>query len=219
MADAAKAFVIAVNGVLLTLACYFAPYNQRIHWVQWSFWGFFCGLLLPLGVSLALGLKAKDLGLRLGDWRFGIASILLGLLIMFGFGLWASFQTEFQAYYSMIVSFHKSSPFLFWLSLFAYMIGWEFLFRGFLLFGIAGKPTENELLPKKLKVWAAIGFSTLLFGLSHWGKPFPELVGSFLAGVILCLIAWRTKSCLAPILLHSLVFGMFTLMVQFSQSS
>ncbi len=215
MSDVAKSSVIAVVGILLTLACYFAPYNQHIHWIQWCLWGFFCGFLLPLSIVVALGLSAKGLGLTIGDWRFGAMSVFLGLAVMFGFGIWASHQPEFQAYYFAIALQHKNSPVLFWLSLLAYMTGWEFLFRGFLFFGLAGKPEKDELFPNKPKVWFAVGFSTLLFGLSHWGKPLPELAGSFVAGVILCLIAWRTRSCLAPILLHTFVFGMFTAMVQF----
>ncbi|MFN3420968.1 MAG: lysostaphin resistance A-like protein [Armatimonadota bacterium] len=215
MGTKARPLLVAFSGTLLALACYFAPYNQHTHWVQWCLWGFFCGFLLPLSVAVALNLPVKDLGLTVGDWRFGATSVLLGLAVMFGFGFWASLQPEFQAYYFPIALQHKSSPLSFWLSLLAYMTGWEFLFRGFLLFGLVGKPTQIELLPRNLKVWKAIGFSTLLFGLSHWGKPLPELAGSFVAGVILCLIAWRTRSCLAPILLHSFVFGMFTVMVQF----
>lgn len=215
MSNVAKSSAIALVGILLTLACYFAPYNQHTHWVQWSLWGFFCGFLLPLSVAIATGLPIKDLGLTIGDWKFGAASVLLGLAVMSGFGTWASLQPDFQNYYLTIALQHKSSPVSFWLSLLFYMVGWEFLFRGFLLFGLAGKPTKAELLPRTPKVWSAVSFSTLLFGLSHWGKPLPELAGSFIAGAILCLIAWRTHSCLAPILLHTLVFGMFALMVQF----
>lgn len=219
MKTKAQLLVIAFSGTLLTIACYFAPYNQHTHWVQWCLWGFFCGFLLPLSIAVALNLPVRDLGLTIGDWRFGTVSVLLGLTVMFGLGFWASFQPEFQTYYLSIALQHKDSPLLFWLSLLAYMTGWEFLFRGFLLFGLVGKPPQTELLPRNLKVWTAIGFSTSLFGLSHWGKPLPELIGSFVAGVILCLIAWRTRSCLAPILLHTFVFGMFTVMVQFRFSN
>ncbi|MCX7642632.1 MAG: CPBP family intramembrane metalloprotease [Armatimonadetes bacterium] len=210
-----KFSVVVVSGILLTLACYFSPYNQHTHWVQWCFWGFFCGFLLPSSIAIALGLPVRDLGLTVGDFKFGAASVLVGLTVMFGFGIWASLQPDFQTYYFAIALQHKRSPVSFWLSLLAYMVGWEFLFRGFLLFGLAGKPTKVELFPRSPKVWTAIGFSTFLFGLSHWGKPLLELVGSFIAGIILCLIAWRTQSCLAPILLHAFVLGMFTVMVQF----
>ncbi|MCS7263845.1 MAG: CPBP family intramembrane metalloprotease [Armatimonadetes bacterium] len=214
MKYAAKSLVIIFAGILLTIACYFAPYNQHTQWFQWCLWGFLCGFLLPVSIAFALGFSIKDLGLTTGDFKFGAMSVLVGLAVMLFLGFWASLQPDFQAYYITIALQHKSSPISFWLSLLAYMTGWEFLFRGFLLFGLAGKPKKVELVPRTLKVWSAIGFSTFLFGLSHWGKPLLELLGSFIAGVVLCLIAWRTRSCLAPILLHTFVFGMFTVTVQ-----
>lgn len=208
-----NSLVVAVSGILLTLACYYAPYNQHTHWFHWCMWGFLCGFLVPLGVAISLGLRWRDLGLSVGDWVFGGIFVLVGLVVMAAFGLWAAKQPDFQAYYALIAIQHQNSPLLFWVSLLAYMTGWEFLFRGFLLFGISGMPERVEIFPRTLKAWFAIGFSTLLFGLSHWGKPLPEFLGSFVAGIILCLAAWRTRSCLAPILLHTLVFGMFVVFV------
>jgi len=210
----ANPLVVAVSGILLTLACYYAPYNQHTHWLHWCMWGFICGFLVPVGVAIALGIRLRDLGLAIGDWVLGAVFVLVGLVVMAGFGIWAARQPDFQAYYALIVVQYQNSPLPFWVSLLAYMTGWEFLFRGFLLFGISGMPKRVEILPSTLRAWFAIGFSTLLFGLSHWGKPLPEFLGSFVAGVILCLIAWRTRSCLAPILLHTLVFGMFVNLVQ-----
>ena len=209
-----NSLVVAVSGILLTLACYYAPYNQHTHWLHWCMWGFLCGFLIPIWVAIALGIRLRDLGLSIGDWVFGGIFVLVGLVVMAAFGTWAARQPDFQAYYALIAIQHQNSPLLFWVSLLAYMTGWEFLFRGLLLFGISGMPERVEIFPRTLKAWFAIGFSTLLFGLSHWGKPFPEFLGSFVAGVILCLIAWRTRSCLAPILLHTLVFGMFVVLVR-----
>jgi membrane protease YdiL (CAAX protease family) len=177
-------------------------------------WGFLCGFLIPVGVAIALGFRLRDLGLAVGDWFFGGIFVLVGLVVMAGFGVWAARQLDFQAYYTPIVVQCQNSPLTFWVSLLAYMTGWEFLFRGFLLFGISGMPKRVEIFPSTLKAWFAIGFSTLLFGLSHWGKPLPEFLGSFVASVILCFATWRTRSCLAPILLHTLIFGMFVLLVQ-----
>ncbi len=210
----ANLLVVMVSGILLTLACYYAPYNQHTHWIHWCMWGLLCGFLIPMGVAIALGLRLRDLGLTIGDWVLGGIFVLVGLAFMTGLGVWAAKQPDFQAYYALIAIQHQNSPLLFWVSLLAYMTGWEFLFRGFLLFGISGMPEHVEIFPRTLKAWFATGFSTLLFGLSHWGKPFPEFLGSFVAGVILCLIAWRTRSCLAPILLHTLVFGVFVMLVR-----
>jgi len=212
-----KGVWVAGTGVLLAAACYFAPYDQHTQWVSWCLWGFLCGFVLPVGVAVALGMPLKNLGLTIGDWKFGAGFLWGGLAVMMGLGVWAAASPDFQAYYAAIAFQHLKSPLSFWLSLAAYMTGWEFLFRGFLLFGLAGTPERTELLPRSGRVWLAIAFSTLLFGLSHFGKPALEVLGSFLAGVILCLVAWRTRSVLAPILLHTLVLGIFTLLVQRQQ--
>ncbi|MFA0747697.1 MAG: hypothetical protein EORIYHIE_001566, partial [Candidatus Fervidibacter sp.] len=31
----ANPLVVAVSGILLTLACYYAPYNKPPHWLHW----------------------------------------------------------------------------------------------------------------------------------------------------------------------------------------
>lgn len=206
--------LIATISPVIALAAYFSPFNQHSEWHLWCFWGFLCTFVLPVGITVALGQSPLQWGLSLGDWRFGFLCVVVGLVVMTGLGLWAVNQPDFLAYYFPIAIQHQQAPGRFWLSLFAYMLGWEFFFRGFLLFGLAGQPDHLTLLPIQPKVWLAISFSTLLFGLSHWGKPVLELIGSFLAGVFLCLIAWRTRSCWAPIVLHTLVFGLFTLLVQ-----
>lgn len=210
----AKSVIVVTTGVLSALACYFSPYNQHTHWVQSCLWWFLCCFILPIGVAVALGFPLTELGLTIGDWLWNAIFVFAGLAVMIGFGFWAANQPDFQAYYLPIAIQHRSAPLVFWLSLFAYMLGWEFLFRGFLLFGLSGIPKRKELFPSDLKAWYAISLSTLLFGLSHFGKPLPEFIGSFIAGIALCLIAWRTRSCFAPILLHTFVFGLFTVLVQ-----
>ncbi len=209
-----EALLIAVTGTLLAAACYFSPFSQHTHWTAWCLWGFFCGFVLPLALAVALGRSPLQWGLTVGDWRLGLATIGVGFFAMLVLGLWVVHRPEFQAYYSPLAWQHQGAPLLFWLALLAYMTGWEFLFRGFLLFGLAGQPEQPTFLPRSPRVWGATAFSTMLFGLTHWGKPVLELLGSFLAGVLLCLIAWRTRSCFVPILLHTLVFGSFVVLVQ-----
>ena len=68
----------------------------------------------------------------------------------------------------------------------------EFLFRGFLL------PSLTRYVP----VWAAIGISGLLFGVAHLSLS--EIVPLTTLGIILGIVYVRTRSLLAPMLLHSL---------------
>lgn len=203
--------VVLLSGILSTVACYFAPFHQHYQWVAWCLWGFLCGGVLPIGITIALGESPTRWGLTVGDWRLGGLGVVFGLLVMLPVGFWVAPRPEFQSYYAPLVDQYRAAPGLFWLALFAYMVGWEFLFRGFLLFGLAGDTRNQKFETRNLQLTLAIAVSTLLFGASHYGKPPLEVFGSFLAGVVLCLLAWRTRSCLAPIALHTFVFGMFVL--------
>jgi hypothetical protein len=80
-----------------------------------------------------------------------------------------------------------------------YMFGWEWFYRGFLLFGL------SRLLP----IWGAVGVQTLLFAALHWGKPLPETLSSLPGGVLMALLALRYRSFLPCFLLHTLISAGF----------
>jgi hypothetical protein len=76
--------------------------------------------------------------------------------------------------------------------------------------GVAG-PVAEELVYRGLVysfarrwgIWAALCISTLLFVLSHpWGgaPPVPQIVG----GIVFCLAYERSKSLVAPMIIHML---------------
>jgi uncharacterized protein len=75
---------------------------------------------------------------------------------------------------------------------FAYFIGWEFLFRGWLL---------NGLLPHFGRGGAVL-IQTVPFAIMHLGKPEPEALGSIIAGVALGVLALRTRSFWYGAFLH-----------------
>jgi uncharacterized protein len=68
----------------------------------------------------------------------------------------------------------------------------EFMFRGFLL------PSLTRYVP----VWAAIGISSLIFGVAHLSLS--EIVPLTTLGIILGVVYTRTRNLLASMLLHSL---------------
>ena len=72
-----------------------------------------------------------------------------------------------------------------------YMFGWEFLHRGWLLFG----------LEEKLGRWAVLA-TAVPFTLLHTGKPELEAYASFVAGMALGWLALRSRSFLPAALLH-----------------
>ncbi len=68
----------------------------------------------------------------------------------------------------------------------------EFMFRGFLL------PSLTRYVP----VWAAIGISSLIFGVAHLSLS--EIIPLTTLGIILGVVYARTRNLLASMLLHSL---------------
>ncbi len=80
-----------------------------------------------------------------------------------------------------------------------YMFCWEFFFRGFLLFG---------LQKSRVGTWGAVIIQALLFALLHWSyirgasKPPVEVLSALPGGIILGILALRTRSFLYGFLAH-----------------
>ena len=80
-----------------------------------------------------------------------------------------------------------------------YMFCWEFFFRGFLLFG---------LMKTRLGAAGAVLVQAIPFALLHWSwhahasKPSLEVLGSFVAAILLGILAVRTRSFLYGYLAH-----------------
>jgi len=71
------------------------------------------------------------------------------------------------------------------------LFGWEFFFRGFILFAFARKFGAN-----------AIWLQAVPFALAHIGKPEIETLSTIFGGFGLGWIAYRTRSFVYPFLLH-----------------
>ena len=126
-------------------------------------------------------------GLRLGDWRAGIALAGVGTAVMLPIVIWAGHQPAFASYYSP--SGTDAGDLLVTNSLDVYAS--EFLFRGFLMF------TLLRLVGPLGIVLAAVPFT-----FSHFGKPELETVSTLLGGSIFGWLNWRTGSILYSATAH-----------------
>lgn len=160
---------------------------------------------LPILLIMLVGREEpSDFGFTLGDARrgFWLAAILfvgiMPLLII------ASKMSEFQAYYPIQKWATRSVRDLgyFELSYGMYLFCWEFFFRGFLLFGLY-----------RTIGWPSVFAQAIVFGIMHYGKPMPEMVASFGAGIVLGLLALRAKSFVPGFILHWMVAVTFDLLV------
>jgi membrane protease YdiL (CAAX protease family) len=77
-------------------------------------------------------------------------------------------------------------------SWFFYLLGYEYFFRGLLLFGLI--PTMG--------VWNAIAINTMAYALVHIPKGGREAFGAIPMGILLCLVTLDTGSIWAAFLIH-----------------
>jgi len=156
-------------------------------------------LLIPLAAGwLLFRDKPQDYGIRIGRWKPAIILTAVCLaamaLILYGVGK----MPEFRSYYHM----HAIDwpELLFDVAL--YMFAWEFLFRGYMLFGL-GKSIGKS----------AIFVQTIPFVLLHISKPFLETLACIPGGFIFGYIAYRTRSFLPCFIIH---FGIYAMMILFT---
>ncbi len=78
------------------------------------------------------------------------------------------------------------------LSWIVYLMAYEFMFRGFLLF----------VSIKYLGVWPAISLNVAIYALVHVPKGIKEAVGAIPLGILLCIITLQTGSILTALIVH-----------------
>ncbi|MBU0703658.1 MAG: CPBP family intramembrane metalloprotease [Chloroflexi bacterium] len=149
-------------------------------------------MLLYLGVPLLVILllfreSPARYGFQLGDWKAGLALTAVGCGVMTLVMLFVARTGDFRDYYAS--QSNSVVPLLIdnGLDLF----GWEFLFRGFLLFALY--PVCGPY---------AIVLHAVPFTIGHFGKPELETLSCIFGGSAFGYVAWRTRSFLYPFLIH-----------------
>jgi membrane protease YdiL (CAAX protease family) len=82
------------------------------------------------------------------------------------------------------------------------LFGWEFIWRGVLLFGLA----------RVLGPGPAIWIQAIPFAFMHFGKPELETLSTIFGGAAFGFIAWQSGSFLYPFLIHWFIAS-FTMMI------
>jgi uncharacterized protein len=139
--------------------------------------------------------KPGEFGLTIGDWKAGLLMTLLGVILIAPV-LWLVGRGDA----TMHDYYRSQATGLPW-NTFLDLLGWEFMFRGWLLFGLAKKFGPE-----------AIWLQAVPFALAHIGKPEVETLATIFGGFAFGWLAWRTKSFLYPLLLHWFVAS-FTIIV------
>ena len=142
-------------------------------------------LVVPLLIVLLIFRESPAAyGFRLGNWKTGLLLTLAGILIGAPIVWFSSRGGAMHAYYASQLS---GLP---WNTLFD-LFGWEFFFRGFMLFAYARRYGPD-----------AIWLQAVPFALAHIGKPEIETLSTIFGGFLFGWIAWRTRSFLYAFLIH-----------------
>jgi membrane protease YdiL (CAAX protease family) len=165
---------------------------------------------LLMGVFVS-GHRAAEMGIAIGDWRFGLKAVGGAALVLTPLLYLNSFSTAFQAEYPLLVQAGDSAGhFLAWQLLYlVYYVSWEFFFRGYWQLGL-----RSALGP-----FGAMALQTAASTLMHIGKPFGETLAAVAAGFGFGALALRTRSFLYPLLLHWYIGAMTDLFCLLNASS
>lgn len=143
-------------------------------------------LVVPILIIMVLFREnPKEYGFSFGDWKLGLTYTALGVLLMAPVIYYlGSGDASMKAYYE---KFLKGLP---WTT-FIDLIGWEFFFRGWILFAYARKFGPEAL-------W----LQAVPFAIAHISKPEIETLSTIFGGFAFGWVAYRTRSFVWPFLIH-----------------
>ena len=170
------------------------PELAQLAW--WAGWVVVIYVSVPVAYALVMRPDLRSYGLRLGLFRgeLRIFAVLLPAILV---GAYASAgQPRFQATYPFYTEWPggTGSPLglaCWWVMYALTFVALEFFFRGFMV--SAGF---------RLVRWWAIPAMAAPYCLLHIDKPVPEMVTSLFGGLLLGVVALRTRSILAGVLAH-----------------
>lgn len=151
----------------------------------------------PFVIMLLFKNRPADYGIRLGNLKTWLKDLIILLLIMLPILLITFKFTNFKSVYPLSINARKGVDnfIIYQTAQLIYMFGWEFFYRGFMLFGLS----------KKIDPRLAILIQTVPFAIMHYRKPPLEAYGSIITGIFLGIIAIRARSFLPCAILHFLV--------------
>lgn len=153
------------------------------------------GFVIPVVILLVVLRRPwRDVGLGLGNWKLGLAIAALYVpLVTVGCWLLSAQPAFADTYPNFAPAADDWGVFLIYqLTCLVYWVGWEYLWRGFVLFGTA--PTFGR---------AAIFVQMVPFAVLHLHKPPVEAFLSVLGGLALGAVVWQCRSFWIAVPIHA----------------
>ncbi len=175
------------NTVLEDLASY----------AYWFLFDFILFLIIPfMIIKFLFKEKIINYGLLIENKKIGFSLMAVSILVFVPILFFISASENFSQYFPLMQS-AKDDLLIFIIYeilLLLFLFSWEFIFRGFILFG----------LEKRFGLYA-IFIQMIPFVILHNGKPFIETFASIIGGLFLGYLALRTKSILYGFIIHGVI--------------
>lgn len=187
-----EAVIIAAASLYFTLQEYHSLGDR------WADGLVYYAILPILTILVVLRKNPLDFGLRLGNYRVWSVYVAITCVVAFPILLITSRFSSFEQYYT-ISDFDLP---VYFIKMVSYLVGWEFIFRGFLLFGLKEKFKEGSILIQMIP-----------FLLLHFGKPEAEVISTIPMGIFFGYIAYRGGSYWPAFLIHLFINVTFRALV------
>jgi membrane protease YdiL (CAAX protease family) len=186
-----KIVTVTIVSTLLLMVDYYHKIFAQKYWDRTLLY-----FVIPLVIILIFFREnPKEYGFSFGDWKLGLTYTLIGILLMAPVIYYLGHGDEtMKKYYERFLT---GLPWNTFLDLF----GWEFFFRGWVLFAYARKFGPEAL-------W----LQAVPFALAHLGKPEVETLSTIFGVFAFGWVALRTKSFLYAFLIHWFI-GTFIIIV------
>jgi membrane protease YdiL (CAAX protease family) len=159
------------------------------------------GFLPILVIMLILRRNPLNFGLRWGKVKFWGPQVIVTCLILVPILYFSSLLPVFQKYYRQ-ENFHLGTYFL---TQCALLMGWEYIFRGFLLFGMKDKFKESSIVIQMVP-----------FFLLHLGKPELETISTIFSGLYFGWVCYRGQSYWPALIIHLFINIFFVTLINLS---
>jgi membrane protease YdiL (CAAX protease family) len=185
--------------ILATILPMLDYYNHRLTSQKAYDRVIFYFIIPMLIVLLVLRGTPSDFGFQWGNWRVGLAWTAVAAVGM-AIVLWFIARTPaMQEYYDARAP--RETLRLIYLTG-VDLFGWEFIWRGFILFGLA----------RILGPGPAIMIQAIPFAFMHLGKPEIETLSTIFGGIGFGFVAWQSQSFVYPWLIHWFI-STFTMLI------
>lgn len=183
--------ILGLGALFLTLATYH-PIGPP--WVS----SLIYFAILPILTIIILRRNPLDFGLRLGNFKVWGFYVIVTLIVAIPILYVASRSSALAEYYTR----QQFDVVKYFLETTVYLLAWEFLFRGFFLFGLKEKLKESSILVQMVP-----------FVLVHFGKPEIETISTLITGIYFGYVAYRGNSYWPAFIMHLFINISFLIFV------